>query len=428
MILFIFFFENYCGSDNKFPDIHKRKTKHITKRHSQTLKPPIPDKKESTSAEMMRAARSLQNIPFTLLNRISLINKEDNDFSELKKGEASGDVPIGFKRRVFSKVITKQYKSRPHIFLPKFQCEENSCITYTKHRQKDDIMRSIFYCKKVLEKKNGNFMEKAYREIGKIGEGSFGSVYLYETKGCKAPLIGKYTHIKNIFCRGFQEYEVCKLLIDLKHESIIRIYEVFHGAKNMLILMELKDGYNLYKIVNHYNLHYDFKREIMAQVAAGIVFLHENDIVHGDLSPNNIMIGLDGKAKIIDFGFSCILEQGKEIGLQSIINEYTSPERVMGIYRQSDDYYSLGICIFYIHEERYPYYRSYLQELYYCKTPILFSFNLDSPNDEIDIVLKMTRYELAYRLGSREEDVETMRNHVYFKGTSFEKKNEELKD
>ncbi|KZV96327.1 kinase-like protein [Exidia glandulosa HHB12029] len=51
----------------------------------------------------------------------------------------------------------------------------------------------------------------------------------------------------------------------------------------------------------------ELKIELIAQICAGLAYLHENDIVHGDLKGANILISDDGAARVADFGFSNIM-------------------------------------------------------------------------------------------------------------------------
>ncbi|KAG2053195.1 kinase-like protein, partial [Suillus hirtellus] len=45
------------------------------------------------------------------------------------------------------------------------------------------------------------------------------------------------------------------------------------------------------------------------QIASGLKYLHANDIVHGDLTPTNVLVDSDGRLRLADFGLSIILEE-----------------------------------------------------------------------------------------------------------------------
>ncbi|KAF8329584.1 kinase-like domain-containing protein [Cantharellus anzutake] len=47
--------------------------------------------------------------------------------------------------------------------------------------------------------------------------------------------------------------------------------------------------------------------KIIIEIAAGLCYLHQNSIIHGDLKPNNVLVDADGKARLCDFGLSIAL-------------------------------------------------------------------------------------------------------------------------
>ena len=85
------------------------------------------------------------------------------------------------------------------------------------------------------------------------------------------------------------------------------------------------------------------------EVGRGLSCAHSNRLVHRDVKPQNVLIDLDGRAKVTDFGIARSLETqgltatGRVLGT----TDYVSPEQAMGqdVTEQSD-IYSLGICLY----------------------------------------------------------------------------------
>jgi eukaryotic-like serine/threonine-protein kinase len=85
------------------------------------------------------------------------------------------------------------------------------------------------------------------------------------------------------------------------------------------------------------------------EVGRGLSSAHSNRLVHRDVKPQNVLIDLDGRAKVTDFGIARSLESqgltatGRVLGT----TDYVSPEQAMGqdVTEQSD-IYSLGICLY----------------------------------------------------------------------------------
>ena len=85
------------------------------------------------------------------------------------------------------------------------------------------------------------------------------------------------------------------------------------------------------------------------EIGRGLSSAHSNRLVHRDVKPQNVLIDLDGRAKVTDFGIARSLETqgltatGRVLGT----TDYVSPEQAMGhdVTEQSD-IYSLGICLY----------------------------------------------------------------------------------
>uniref|UniRef100_A0A453AEU0 Protein kinase domain-containing protein n=2 Tax=Aegilops tauschii subsp. strangulata TaxID=200361 RepID=A0A453AEU0_AEGTS len=96
---------------------------------------------------------------------------------------------------------------------------------------------------------------------------------------------------------------------------------------------------------SQWNMCYDTIRGI----CLGLHHLHEHRILHGDIKPDNILLGDDMTPKIADFGLSRLLEQGKSrilIEKKYGTQGYTAPEYTNnGEFTIKSDIYSLGVLI-----------------------------------------------------------------------------------
>ncbi len=89
-----------------------------------------------------------------------------------------------------------------------------------------------------------------------------------------------------------------------KNESIVNVYDFFEANKTAYIVMEYLEGKDLKKYLeeNGGKLDADEAIEIMLPVLNALNEMHKENLIHRDISPDNIFICNNGKVKILDFG------------------------------------------------------------------------------------------------------------------------------
>ena len=123
----------------------------------------------------------------------------------------------------------------------------------------------------------------------------------------------------------------------------------------------------------------------MREILEGLSYLHEQRIVHRDIKPQNILIGVDGTVKIIDFGLSTDLRESKYFDHGCGTARYAPPEIIyprndlMGGLKTVNDLFSLGSVMYQLfygkllfEEEKVPkkiISLIYFQEIVFPETP-----------------------------------------------------------
>jgi serine/threonine-protein kinase len=136
----------------------------------------------------------------------------------------------------------------------------------------------------------------------------------------------------------------------LSHQNIVNVYDVGRDGYTQYIVMELVEGITLKDhILENGPLPVAEAAEIAIQICEGLAQAHENQIVHRDIKPHNILLGHNGRVKITDFGIaraassSTITQTGSVMG--SV--HYFSPEQARGgVVGEKSDIYSLGIVLY----------------------------------------------------------------------------------
>jgi len=148
----------------------------------------------------------------------------------------------------------------------------------------------------------------------------------------------------------------------LNHPNIVTIHAVEEADNVTFLAMELVDGKTLAEIVPKGGLPVDRLLKTAIPLADAIAAAHERGITHRDLKPQNVMVGADGRVKVLDFGLAKLEETAssgdsvvttlKQDGLTGeglIVGTvaYMSPEQAEGkpIDHRSD-IFSLGVVLY----------------------------------------------------------------------------------
>jgi serine/threonine-protein kinase len=193
-----------------------------------------------------------------------------------------------------------------------------------------------------------------YEILGELGQGAMGIVYK-----ARDPLIDRVVAIKTInlglALDEKEEYEgrfyqEAKAAGRLNHPNIVTIYDVGRSGDVAYIAMEFLEGRELRDILNdHQALPVEQVLDITAQVALGLAYAHEHEIVHRDVKPSNIMVVRDGHVKITDFGIARMASSAVRTQTGMVLGspKYMSPEQVMGrTTDQRSDIFSLGVMLY----------------------------------------------------------------------------------
>lgn len=236
-----------------------------------------------------------------------------------------------------------------------------------------------------LEKRNGIHYEYDV-DSTPLGEGGMGRVFkgfrVVERTGERTPVAIKaiYENIpERVVERARREAE-----IQLDNDNLIRMYGFVEtvsviGNKTRVyyhVIMELLVGVTLENIINGvttdqngmqipfaaeiYNQYVQDRNitviRIMKSILSGLMALHDKGFIHRDIDPSNIMLTIDGKIKLIDFGICkqivSLESLDKALTATGVFMgkvNYAAPELVLGDVKSQNyttDIYALGILLY----------------------------------------------------------------------------------
>ncbi len=199
-----------------------------------------------------------------------------------------------------------------------------------------------------------------YQPLFLIGAGGMGEVYAARAKGQSED---KLVAVKRLFPRFGGDPRFVAMFVDearimscVSHPSVVRILDVGSDRDGVPYLaMEMVVGADLTSLLDKLEtLPVNAALTWIAEAAEGLHAAHEArgsdgqplSLVHRDVSPENVLVGIDGRARILDFGIAKAtgrLQQSTATGDLKGKLAYMSPEQTLGaVLDRRSDVFSLG--------------------------------------------------------------------------------------
>ncbi len=179
---------------------------------------------------------------------------------------------------------------------------------------------------------------------------------------------GEIVAVKRILPEVEADREFIEMFVDegriaaqLDHPNIVRVLDIGEVDETHYLAMQFVDGLDLRAVFDRaaardVRLEPGWLAAVFTAVCAGLQYAHERKdakgrplgLVHRDVSPQNVLVGLDGAVKIIDFGIAKAAGKLSKTQVGTIKGKYAymSPEQVRGLPVDArSDLFSLGICM-----------------------------------------------------------------------------------
>ncbi|KAF1313651.1 Serine/threonine protein kinase, partial [Globisporangium splendens] len=186
-----------------------------------------------------------------------------------------------------------------------------------------------------------------FSSSSEIGQGAFGKVY----KGVwlDTPVVVKFmgyegdrdTISNELFLHEVRVWHRLK-----KHPHIVELYGACHVDKRYFVCEYASNGDLRDYLKRAGNDHLVWDK--LYEVALGLAYMHGLSVVHNDLKCDNVLVGMDGKAKLIDFGLSAIVGDSEIMVDPKLMGaiHWKSPEYLAGGRPSfASDVYSFAMCI-----------------------------------------------------------------------------------
>jgi serine/threonine-protein kinase len=283
-----------------------------------------------------------------------------------------------------------------------------------------------------------------YEILALLAIGGTAEIYLARIAGAAG--FEKYVVIKCLHDHLADDPEFVKMFLDearlaalLDHSNIVQTFELGEHEHRYYMVMEYLAGLSLAMIVRRATerlpggkLPVAFILNVAAQASAGLHYAHERqangrplNIVHRDISPQNLVIGFEGVVKLVDFGIARaeLRETKTKAGTIKGKFAYMSPEQcVAANVDRRTDVFALGVIVWELFTGRRLFKRNSPYETYQA----VLECNIDAPskvNHEIDpavddLVLKAIAKDADDRYASAEAFGDAMLGYLHHRGRS----------
>ncbi len=207
-----------------------------------------------------------------------------------------------------------------------------------------------------------------YEIVDRLAVGGMAEIYIARAKGARG--FEKEYVLKLIHPKYIGDHDFIRMLVDeakltaaLQHQNIAQVNDLQADGDNYFIVMEYVRGKDLYQLLadafdQRKKFPFDVAVYIASEIAAGLNYAHNKvapdgsplNLVHRDISPQNVLVSFQGEVKVVDFGVAKAAMGARPETQAGIIKgkfRYMSPEQAWGERLDGrSDLFSAMLCLY----------------------------------------------------------------------------------
>ncbi|XP_036782316.1 aurora kinase C isoform X2 [Manis pentadactyla] len=187
--------------------------------------------------------------------------------------------------------------------------------------------------------------------------------------------------------------------IPTAHPNILCLYNYFHDARRVYLILEYAPRGELYKeLQKSHTLDEQRAATIMEELADALTYCHKKRVIHRDIKPENLLLGFRGEVKIADFGWSVHTPSLRRKTMCGTL-DYLPPEMIEGrTYNENVDLWCIGVLCYELLVGNPPFESSSHSETYRRILKVDVRFPPSIPSGAQDLISRLLRYQPSERL------------------------------
>lgn len=189
-----------------------------------------------------------------------------------------------------------------------------------------------------------------YRLLRMLGRGAFAEVYLGEHRYLDIQAAIKVLHTSLIDASDIEHFRSeARLVAHLTHPHIVQVLEF--GVENgipFLVMRYAPGGMLRHLHPRGSKVALPLVTTYVKQVASALQYAHDQNLIHRDVKPENMLIGSNQEILLSDFGIALVAQSSRHRSAQEVAGTalYMAPEQFEGKARPASDQYALSIVVY----------------------------------------------------------------------------------
>ena len=257
-----------------------------------------------------------------------------------------------------------------------------------------------------------------YKILEKLGEGGMGVVY--KAQDTKLDRIVALKFLPHRLTPDDAEkgrfLQEARTASALNHPNVCTIFDIREDNDEQFIVMEFVEGETLKSRIKRKPLSVDEIAQVVLQTAEGLSSAHGKGIVHRDIKSDNIMLTVDGRVKIMDFGLARLNSGAQLTRSKTTLGtlSYMSPEQFKGeVVGPRSDLWSLGVVLYEVLTGQLPFSGEHeaavMYEVLNSEPAALIFRRPDTPENFQALVTSLLQKDQSRRPASAQEVIDRLK-------------------